>query len=202
MSRYRRKGTNTSTNEHSSKSSLNDDKEQKEGSVTLYVGDLHEDVSESTLVELFNQIAPVESVRVCRDRRDRSRRNRSGRSLGYAYVNFHSPQDAERAMNQLNFTYIKGKQCRIMWCDRERDFKSDTKNNVFVKGLHPSIDNKTLYDVFSIFGRILSCKVARKKNGNSMGHGYVYFVDQESANRAVNEVSLFCFFCFVFFSLL
>ena len=42
------------------------------------------------------------SVRVCRDELTR-------RSLGYSYVNFHNVVDAERALDTLNYTNIKGK---------------------------------------------------------------------------------------------
>ena len=78
-------------------------------SSSLYVGELHLDVSESVLFDRFNQVGPVTSIRVCRDAVTR-------RSLGYAYVNFQSPQDAERALDTLNFEPFLGKPCRIMWC--------------------------------------------------------------------------------------
>lgn len=151
-------------------------------SASLYVGDLNLDVTEALLFEIFNTVGPVASIRVCRDAVTR-------RSLGYAYVNFHNVSDAERALDTMNYAMIKSKPCRIMWSQRDPSLRKSGVGNVFVKNLDPSIDNKQLYDTFSLFGNILSCKVAQDANGESKGYGYVHYETAEAANYAISKTN-------------
>jgi RNA recognition motif-containing protein len=82
-------------------------------SASLCVRNLNTDVTEALLFEIFNAVGSVASVRVCRDAATR-------RSLGYAYVNFHRVDDAQRAINTINFNNIRNRPCHVT-CQSNRE---------------------------------------------------------------------------------
>ncbi|AQL04382.1 Polyadenylate-binding protein 3 [Zea mays] len=128
---------------------------------SLYVGDLAETVDEPQLHALFSQVAPVATVRVCRD-------ILSGVSLGYGYVNFYSRQEATRALEALNFTPLIGK---------------------YIRNIDDGINDEGLKKLFEEFGQVASCKVMVDARGRSKGSGFVSFATAEAGQRAINRMN-------------
>ena len=77
---------------------------------TLYVGNLHPDVTELTLYDIFSKAVIVLSIRICKD-------TVTGKYLGYAYVNFKYYLDALSALDTFNFEIIFGRPRQIQQND-------------------------------------------------------------------------------------
>jgi len=76
-----------------------------------------------------------------------------------------------------------------MWSQRDPALRRSGVGNIFVKNLSPQVDHKALYDTFSLFGNIMSCKLITDPDGKSKGYGYVHYETAESANDAIAKIN-------------
>lgn len=91
----------------------------------LYVGNLAWQVTSEELAAHFEPIGTVLSAAVIIDRN-------TGRSRGFGFVEMDSPEQAQKAIQELNNTRIQGRQIMV------RDAKPETKgNNTEVRDVDP-----------------------------------------------------------------
>uniref|UniRef100_A0A6N2K1P2 RRM domain-containing protein n=1 Tax=Salix viminalis TaxID=40686 RepID=A0A6N2K1P2_SALVM len=161
---------------------------------SLYVGDLDPEVTETDLRAAFYHVGPISSLRLCRCCLTGKYEDLGFSFLGsvllrgfcFGYLLTSSLSffiSASRALGLLNHTNLKGKPMRIMWCQRDPFSRKTGFANLFVKNLDFSISSSCLESIFSMYGTILSCKVA-EENGRSKGFGFVQFDSQDSALAA------------------
>ncbi|XP_056607000.1 embryonic polyadenylate-binding protein A-like [Triplophysa dalaica] len=90
-------------------------------------------------------------------------------------------------MDSLMCQDLLGRPMRIMFSQRDSTLRTTGVGNIFIKGLASSIDGARLHDSFSIFGKILSCKVVCDAHG-SKGYGFVHFATFEAAEKAIKAL--------------
>lgn len=71
----------------------------------VYVGNLPFSISEERLRELFSQFGSVASVKIITDE--------TGRSKGFAFVEFASDDEAASAADNLNGTDLEGRNIKV-----------------------------------------------------------------------------------------
>jgi polyadenylate-binding protein len=134
------------------------------------------------LYEHFKVVGSILSARVCQDSSTR-------KSLGYGYVNFQNPAEAQKAIEVLNGSRILDKPCRIMPVQRDPTLRKSGVANIIIKNIPPDFDHGSLMSFFGRFGKITSVKLATDEKGNPRGYAYVNFEKEEAATQAVNEAN-------------
>jgi len=147
----------------------------------LYIGELHNDVTESSLFQFIAQAGVnIISARVCRS-------NSTKKSLNYGYINFQCKEDAEKAMEQLNYCELMGKPVRIMHCQRDPSLRKSGKGNIIIKHLPLGIHCRMLYNIMTNIGPVNS--LAIKESGEDGLNAYIQFENEEHAKTAVHALN-------------
>ncbi|KAL8501959.1 hypothetical protein ACS0TY_021185 [Phlomoides rotata] len=106
-----------------------------------------------------------------------------GLSTGRGMVAFSSPEEASRALSELNCKILGGKPIYVTLALRKEDRRARLQN------LEKGIDCKVVPETLSSFGNI-SCEVATDASGQSMGCGFVQFSGHQRTLIGVGSESL------------
>ncbi len=151
----------------------------------VFVKNLGPNATNKSLYELFKDFGEVFSVRLAQDYK--------GTSKGYGYVQFRNPDDALRAIKEMNGKEIDGRKLLvdIYKAGERRDRDSQRFTNVFVKNLPADVTTKEALDkIFARFGPRTSVGVfSREFEGKPSYYGFVNFEKPEDAAAAVNEMN-------------
>ncbi|NXL84448.1 PABP1 protein, partial [Alectura lathami] len=162
----------------------------------VYIKNFGEDMDDERLKELFGKFGPALSVKVMTDE--------SGKSTGFGFVSFERPEDAQKAVDEMNGKELNGKQIYVGRAQKKVERQTELKCkfeqmkqdritryqsvNLYMKNLDDGIDDEHLRKEFSPFGTITSAKVVME-GGRSKGCGFVCFSSPEEATKAVTEMN-------------
>ncbi len=74
--------------------------------MNIYIGNLHYDVNEDNLREVFEEYGEVTSSKIIKDRE-------SGRSKGFGFVEMANDEEANKAIEALNDADLRGRNMRV-----------------------------------------------------------------------------------------
>ncbi|XP_071733262.1 polyadenylate-binding protein RBP47C'-like isoform X1 [Rutidosis leptorrhynchoides] len=176
------------------------DKRSNNGSdLSIFVGDLAADVTDTLLHEtFFNKYPSVKAAKVVIDAN-------TGRSKGYGFVRFGDDSERTQAMTEMNGTYCSSRPMRIGAATPRKSSgyqqqygsqggymsnggsHSDGDSNnttIFVGGLDPTVSDEDLRQPFSQYGDIISVKIPIGK-----GCGFVQFANRNNAEEALQKLN-------------
>uniref|UniRef100_A0A5B7AA48 Putative oligouridylate-binding protein 1B n=1 Tax=Davidia involucrata TaxID=16924 RepID=A0A5B7AA48_DAVIN len=147
---------------------------------SVYVGNIHTQVTEPLLQEVFSSTGPVEGCKLIR--KDKS---------SYGFVHYFDRRSAAVAILSLNGRHLFGQPIKVNWAYASGQ-REDTSShyNIFVGDLSPEVTDAMLFACFSVYP---SCSDARvmwdQKTGRSRGFGFVSFRNQQEAQGAINDLT-------------
>uniref|UniRef100_A0A8C5VPD9 Polyadenylate-binding protein n=1 Tax=Microcebus murinus TaxID=30608 RepID=A0A8C5VPD9_MICMU len=116
-------------------------------------------------------------------------------SKGYAFVHFETQEAADKAIEKMNGMLLNDRKVFVgrfkSRKEREAELGAKAKEftNVYIKNFGEEVDDESLKELFSQFGKTLSVKVMRDPSGKSKGFGFVSYEKHEDANKAVEEMN-------------
>ncbi|XP_061342865.1 oligouridylate-binding protein 1B isoform X2 [Gastrolobium bilobum] len=147
---------------------------------SVYVGNIHTQVTEPLLQEVFAGTGPVEGCKLIRKEKS-----------SYGFIHYFDRRSAALAILSLNGRHLFGQPIKVNWAYASGQ-REDTSGhfNIFVGDLSPEVTDATLFACFSVYP---SCSDARvmwdQKTGRSRGFGFVSFRNQQDAQSAINDLT-------------
>ncbi|KAF4089469.1 hypothetical protein AMELA_G00066450 [Ameiurus melas] len=155
--------------------------EAKDAKTNLIVNYLPQNMSQEELRSLFSSIGEVESAKLIRDKV-------AGHSLGYGFVNYVNPSDAERAISTLNGLRLQSKTIKVSFARPSSDSIKDA--NLYISGLPKNMTQKDVEDMFTRYGRIINSRVlVDQTSGLSRGVAFIRFDKRSEAEDAIKELN-------------
>lgn len=151
---------------------------------SLYVADLHRDVTETDFVDAFQAQSLIHNEKVCRDLVIR-------RSSEYGYVNYKSLVDGEHTLSTMN--YYACRRRREIYCDSYGSCATRRCiDSVMVTCLSRASVRRLIagmYGTFTQFGKILSCKLATTDDSKSLEDVFLSFESVSDADETIGKVN-------------
>ena len=149
----------------------------------VYVSNLAPELDEKWLRAEFGRFGLISSANVM---------TKNGVGKGYGFVQFIDPQNAVRALKEMNGSYVGDRCLSLKLADRDKDrgASNQPSNNLYVGNLPVQFGVDAVSELFSPWGPISSLVVLSDPvTGGSRGVGLVRYHTVEDSTRAVKALN-------------
>ncbi|KAM4677150.1 ELAV-like protein 3 isoform 3-T3 [Discoglossus pictus] len=161
----------------------------------LIVNYLPQNMTQEEFKSLFGSIGDIESCKLVRDKiTDVTTLGTytplapPGQSLGYGFVNYVDPNDADKAINTLNGLKLQTKTIKVSYARPSSASIRDA--NLYVSSLPKTMNQKEMEQLFSQYGRIITSRIlVDQVTGVSRGVGFIRFDKRIEAEEAIKGLN-------------
>ncbi|XP_058862948.1 ELAV-like protein 3 isoform X12 [Acipenser ruthenus] len=159
----------------------------------LIVNYLPQNMTQEEFKSLFGSIGEIESCKLVRDKITgtvpaATTGISAGQSLGYGFVNYVDPNDADKAINTLNGLKLQTKTIKVSYARPSSASIRDA--NLYVSGLPKTMSQKEMEQLFSQYGRIITSRIlVDQVTGISRGVGFIRFDKRNEAEEAIKGLN-------------
>ena len=158
-----------------------------QGKHVLFISELPDNIMDSELHDFFKDYK--NDILMIQVDRNQKMYDLFNTRKPKATIIFRTHEKAEEARNNLNMRRMKGKALNIMWHEKDNSIRYNNKANIFVKGISLNANPRDVYELFSKYGEIISCKICEDEDGNLLGYGYINYYNLESAENAIANLN-------------
>lgn len=174
-----------------------DSEDESSPGCTLFIKNLNFATTEETLREAFSKVGVVKSCTISK------KKDKSGMllSMGFGFVAYKTPEQAQKALKQLQGCSVDGHQLEVKISERatksavtvarkKQTSKKQKSSKILVRNIPFQATVKEVRELFSTFGELKTVRLPKKMvgTGTHRGFGFVDFLTKQDAKRAFNAL--------------
>lgn len=146
----------------------------------IFVCDLPSGLTELELMQLFSQYGEIVALQQADTPPDEA--------IMIEYTTFEA---AREAVSIINLSCIRGKIVRCMAISALEVIRSTlvSGQRLLIESIDPAVGMHGLWDVCSLFGQVLDCKLELNPEGKSCGFAFVHYATEEQAKSALENLN-------------
>ncbi|KAK4312733.1 hypothetical protein Pmani_015853 [Petrolisthes manimaculis] len=148
----------------------------------LIINYLPQTLTDQEFYKIFVVVGPIKNCRIMKDLKQ------TGYSFGFGFVEYQKPEDAAKAILQLNNLPVQHKRIKVSYARPPGEDIKET--NLYIQNIPRSYTLDQLEELFAVFGQIVQKNLLKDKvTGLPRGVGFVRFDKKCQAEAAITGMN-------------